>query len=177
MMVYTVSGDSDPNVILNVIQRYLGGELSVTKRDGESTMAFKRREIAIESRHDAYSEALECLIAAARANYFNKWESVPMVPAYEVRVQLLPALRSLWRDKKYQNMNTHERDVFWEGIQEEVARYIITPQLLEDEAKRHRAAVLKGSEEAVEADKEWLTQEAEELRAKAAKLEAGLKDL
>lgn len=176
MMIYT-RGVGEPPVILDVIQRYLSGEIGVTRRDSESALAYKRRQIAVEARHEAYAEALECLIGAARATHFSKWTEVPMVPAYEISTQLLPALRALWRDKKFQKMNPHERDVFWEGVQEEIDRYIITPELLEAEAKRHRAAVLNGAEEALESDKEWLAEKAEELRAQAAKLEAGLKDL
>lgn len=177
MMIYTRGVNDEQSVILDVIQRYLGGELSVTKRTGESTVAFKRRQVTVDARTDAYSEVLECLIGAARASHFSKWDAIPMVPAYVINVELLPALKALWRDAKYQDMNPHERDVFWEGVQEEVDRYIITPELLEGEAKRHRAAVLNGTEEPLESDKEWLTEKADELRAQAAKLEAGLKDL
>lgn len=97
---------------------------------------------------------------------------LPVPPGYEIQNTLFPALDEAYRLAK--TGGKFDDTLFWEGVEPIIEQYIYTPELEELLERHRRQAILKGEEESLGGDIDWLEEEARSHEAKAADIRSRL---
>jgi hypothetical protein len=137
-----------------------------------------KAEGAMQGELDGLAEGVLTLLTRQRCDRYVAWGSVPMVEKHHV-LNLFKRLNKCWEDlmnepvpegtTDYQQRKAMEPK-FWEYVDEQLTEIAFPQALEEQEFDRHRQAVLDGTEQPYESDREWLT-------AKLAEAKDGIKEL
>jgi len=139
--------------------------------DAESVQAYKRREEYGRGFRSALAECFEVYIAASRvARYGLRSASIPVPPAFEIEMNLFPAIDGAWLEasKAHKGSKGEMITFFWEVFTPILQLYMFASNLDEQDESFRRQHVLNGTEEPEPDDDKWLDEEAAELEKRAA---------
>lgn len=162
--------DSVQDIVTGLIGRYIfrENEIFPEKAVNETAQAHKRRIAFAEGLRVGFAVALEVAIAERRASRYGavlKTITSPM--AYEIDIELLHAVDEAWRTT---TSSTDRWEKFIEKVTPTILEYIFPMELEDKFLNERRKAVLAGTIEPDEDDKEWLIEHAAWLEVQAAEL-------
>lgn len=166
---------TDFNLIHTLVGKYISfmKQMTPIQEEKESKQSFNKRQEYARGVIDTFAEAFEIAIASCRsARYGARIPVLPVPPGYEIQNTLFPALDEAYRLAK--TAGKFDDTLFWEGVEPIIEQYIYTPELEELLDRERRQAILKGEEEPLDGDADWLEEVARSHEAKAADIRSRL---
>lgn len=144
----------------------------ITRRDrvmlstaGGPKMQEARHEGFNDGRREMMCQVLAVEINRRRIETFKHWKQVPIINAIDSRKELAlieaayDAAHELLDETKVNGAKAVNWDTFYVAVENIVNVTAVPAELMEDETKRHRQAVVEGYEEPNESDYAWLVEE------------------